>query len=66
MRKAQATSEWVFPAPTKSGHIEHIELSGLKKQHARACQESNVEPFELYCLHHTCLTRWAPHPKNGG
>ncbi len=58
MRKAQATSEWVFPAPTKSGHIEP---SSLKKQHARACQESNVEPFELYCLRHTCLTRWAPH-----
>ena len=58
MRKTQATSEWVFPAPTKSGHIEP---SSLKKQHARACQESEVEPFELYCLRHTCLTRWAPH-----
>ncbi len=58
MRRAQVTSEWVFPAPTKSGHIEP---SSLKKQHTRACRESGVKPFELYCLRHTCLTRWAPH-----
>jgi len=64
-------SGWVFPAPTKSGHIEP---SSLKKQHVRAIAEAArlVEAeghsqhtalvlFELYTLRHTCLTRWAPH-----
>lgn len=62
---------WVFPARTKSGHIEP---SSLKKQHARAVMEATrilkaesgredakLDPFELYTLRHTCLTRWAPH-----
>jgi integrase len=64
-------SKWVFPAPTKSGHIEP---SSLKKQHAKAIQQatamlrretgredSRFQGFELYTLRHTCLTRWAPH-----
>ena len=58
MRRPSTATGWVFPAPTKSGHIEP---SSLKKQHARACEESGVEPFPLYTLRHTCLTRWAPH-----
>ena len=72
MRLSKATGkEWVFPAPTKSGHMEP---STLKKQHARAITEStrilreesgdpkrSFEAFELYTLRHTCLTRWAPH-----
>jgi integrase len=64
-------SGWVFPAQTKSGHIEP---SSLKKQHAKAASEATrilrqetQDPkrafagFELYTLRHTCLTRWAPH-----
>jgi integrase len=64
-------STWVFPAYTKSGHIEP---STLKKQHPKAIAEATrlvrqetrnddaaLEPFELYTLRHTCLTRWAPH-----
>ncbi len=64
-------SPWVFPAQTKSGHIEP---SSLKKQHAKAVAEATrilreetkrddvqLAPFELYTLRHTCLTRWAPH-----
>ena len=75
MRQTDATSPWVFPALTKSGHIEK---SSLKKQHQRACEGKtnaeknrgrkpgepkkwNVEPFPLYTLRHTCLTRWAPY-----
>ena len=71
MRKSLTQLEWVFPAPTKSGYIEP---SSLKKQHLNACKGSqdssqsqakkpkwNVEPFPLYTLRHTCLTRWAPH-----
>lgn len=62
----QATGKgttWLFPAPTKSGHIEP---SSIKKQHARAIkggtpEQQAVEPFQLYTLRHTCLTRWAPH-----
>ena len=72
MRLARANgSAWVFPAPTKSGHIEP---SSLKKQHIKALAEATrilrqetrkedaqLGPFELYTLRHTCLTRWAPH-----
>lgn len=47
---------WIFPAPTKTGHINH---SSLKKAHRRAMKASSVEPFEPYDLRHTCLTRWA-------
>ena len=72
MRFSKANgSGWVFPAQTKSGHIEP---SSLKKQHLKAITEATqilrketkradvkLEPFELYTLRHTCLTRWAPH-----
>lgn len=58
MRKGQSTSCWIFPAPTRSGHIE---ASSVKKQHAAAIQDSDVQPFVLYTLRHTCLTRWAKH-----
>ena len=72
MRLSKAAgSEWVFPAQTKSGHIEP---SSLKKQHTKAVAEAtgilreeagnperSFATFELYTLRHTCLTRWAPH-----
>jgi len=45
---------WVWPALTKSGHIEP---STLKKQHRRALTRSKVRPFVLYSLRHTFLTR---------
>ena len=48
---------WLFPAPTRSGHIES---SSVKKQQARVFGLTRIKPFELYCLRHTCLTRWAP------
>jgi integrase len=55
-RFTTAANEWIFPAPTKTGHIE---TSSLKKQHAAALRASRVEPFVIYSLRHTCLTRWA-------
>ena len=75
MYSTNASSEWVFPAGTRSGHIEPC---SLKRQHRHACEgranavenakrkagqpkKWNVEPFPLYTLRHTCLTRWAPH-----
>ena len=72
MRLSKAAgSRWVFPAPTKNGHIESCTL---KKQHAKATQEATkilhkqtqhddviFQGFELHTLRHTCLTRWAPH-----
>jgi integrase len=58
MRKGTSTSEWIFPAPTRSGHIE---ASSIKKQHAAAIAASGVPPFVLYTFRHTCLTRWAKH-----
>ena len=45
---------WVWPAPTKS---EHIEPSSVKKQHAKALRLSKVRSFVLYTLRHTMLTR---------
>lgn len=57
MRKATGQQDgWVFPAPTKSGHMGP---STIKKQHARALTTSGVTPFVLYTLRHTCITRWA-------
>lgn len=56
MRKSSIKSEWVFPATTKSGHIES---STLKKQHQAALTASGISPFVIYDLRHTCLTRWA-------
>jgi integrase len=50
------SENWVFPAPTRSGHIEK---SSLKKQHRKAIVLGKLEPFTLYTLRHTCLTRWA-------
>jgi integrase len=58
MRRAGAVSEWVFPAETRSGHIE---ASTLKKQHAAALKASGAAPFVLYTFRHTCITRWAKH-----
>jgi integrase len=58
MRRADATSLWVFPAQTRSGHIE---ASTLKKQHTAALNASRVAPFVLYTFRHTCITRWAKH-----
>lgn len=55
---------WVWPAPTRSGHVES---SSLKKQHAKTFKtiaeqaaKNNlkpVRPFVLYSLRHTFLTR---------
>ena len=57
MRRAHVEEAWIFPAPTKSGHIEPSSLQG---QHAKACKLAGVEHFPLYTFRHTCLTRWAP------
>jgi integrase len=53
---AQGTPEegWVWPAPTKAGHINH---STVRKQHRNALKLSKVRPFVLYSLRHTFLTR---------
>jgi integrase len=49
---------WIWPAPTKSGHIDH---SSLKKQHRNALRLSCVQPFVIYSLRHSFATRIAPH-----
>jgi len=48
----QQPEGWVFPAKTKSGHVE-----SLKSQHRRALKDSGATPFVLYSLRHTMLTR---------
>jgi integrase len=57
LRASAATTEFVFPAPTSSGHIEP---SSVQKQHAKACLLAKLSHFPLYTFRHTCLTRWAP------
>lgn len=57
MRRGHVEGPWIFPAPTRSGHIEPSSLQG---QHAKACKLAKVEHFPLYTFRHTCLTRWAP------
>jgi integrase len=64
-KAAEKPSEgWVWPAPTRSGHVES---SSLKKQHAKTFKAiaeqvvdrnaKPVHPFVLYSLRHTFLTR---------
>ena len=50
----QPKEGWVWPAPTRSGHIEP---SSLNKQHIKALRLSGVRRFVLYSLRHTFLTR---------
>ena len=61
------TMGWVFPAETKSGHLEG---GSAKNQHAAALKAVNAEtekkneppnlkPFPPYCLRHTALTNLA-------
>ncbi len=57
MRRGVVEGYWIFPAPTKSGHIEP---SSLQDQHAKACTLAKLEHFPIYTFRHTCLTRWAP------
>jgi integrase len=57
-RRAVAKSDWVFPAPTKS---EHIEKSMFKKPHAKSYTIAKIASFPLYTFRHTCLTHWAAH-----
>ncbi len=37
-----------------------MEGSSVRKQQTRVFSVTGIKPFELYCLRHTCLTRWAP------
>jgi len=50
----QPEEGWVWPATTKSGHVEPC---SLKRQHRKALRLSKVRPFVLYSLRHTFLTR---------
>ena len=54
LASGRPSAGWIWPAPTKAGHINH---SSLKKQHAKALKLSGVRPFVLYSLRHTFLTR---------
>jgi integrase len=45
---------WVWPAPTKSGHVEH---DSIRVQHKNAIRASKVLKFVVYSFRHTFLTR---------
>ena len=55
-RRIAVGDPWIFPAPTKDGHIGP---SSIKKQHAAAIKKSKVPTFVVYSIRHTCLTRWS-------
>jgi len=57
MRRGLLDGPWMFPAPTRSGHVEPSTVQG---QHSKACKLAKVEHFPIYTFRHTCLTRWAP------
>jgi integrase len=57
LRRLEYPGEWVFPAPTNSGHIEPSTVRG---HHVKACKLAKLAHFPLYTFRHTCLTRWAP------
>ena len=75
MRATDRQSQWVFPSATRSGHIEpgsvkrqHVHACEGKENASLNAKRQpgepkrwGVEPFPLYTLRHTCLTRWAPH-----
>jgi integrase len=52
MRRRAIVSEheWIFPAPTSTGHINE---DSLNKQHAAALKAAGLERFVLYSLRHT-------------
>ena len=53
--KANRSEEgWVWPAPTKSGHVGH---DSIRVQHKKAIKASKVVTFVVYSLRHTFLTR---------
>lgn len=45
---------WIWPAPTKQEHIWH---DSIRVQHKNAIRDSKVDPFVIYSLRHTFLTR---------
>jgi integrase len=45
---------WVWPADSRSGHMEH---DTLRVQHKNALEKSKVRPFVIYSFRHTFLTR---------
>jgi integrase len=55
-RRNSPVNPWVFPAPTKTGHVDG---SSVKKQHAKAIKASGVAAFVLYDIRHTAITRWS-------
>ena len=52
----RAGTEWVFPAPTLSGHVE---ASSFRKAHVAALKASRVPKFVLYDIRRTTLKRWS-------
>jgi integrase len=56
LAELKTAGEWVFPAPTKSGHID---ANSYRDQHAKALKASKLAGFVIYSLRHTCLTPWA-------
>jgi len=50
----QPADGWIWPALTRSGHVEPF---SLKKQHRKALRVAKVRHFVLYSLRHTFLTR---------
>jgi len=63
-RAGKPTEGWIWPAKTRSGHVE---VSSLRKHHTKAFELiareaaknslKPVRPFVLYSLRHTFLTR---------
>jgi integrase len=51
---ARPDEGWIFPAPTKQGHVWH---DSIRVQHKKALKGGKVQAFVIYALRHTFLTR---------
>ena len=56
LHEREKTSEFVFSAPTKTGHIDQ---SSYKDHHEAAIKDSQVPRFVPYSLRHTAITNLA-------
>jgi integrase len=52
-------STLLFWTLNKAGVQRPIDGSSIKKQHAKALKASKVDPFVIYDIRHTAITRWS-------
>ncbi len=57
--QARPSEGWLFPAGTKSGHLENGSAKNCHRRAIKALAPLGVKGFQPYCLRHTALTNLA-------